>query len=268
VIWEPYTLNPLPPNYRYDRAAAEAVFSRELDQFTTARLSASTEYINIRNVPPGQAQTYRELGDNRTRRKLLLYIERDSRDNIFVPQKGSYSFVGLDYVGGILKGDFSYLKAQFSWSRYKILIGQNILANRIWLGWLDDRFKSGLSARVDRFNIGGSTTIRGYNEKGLGPVFTSEDLAGKPAGGRYLIITNLELRRPLFWRFGGTVFLDAGNTYARIKEITPLSIRFSAGMGLQFFTPIGPIRFDYAMRLKKQFDLGAGLYHLSILYAF
>jgi len=268
AYYEPYTLNPLPEKpYRYDRVAAEAVFSFELDRFTTTRLTANTEYINIRNVPPDEEQAYRELGDNRTRRRLSLYGERDTRDNIFVPQKGSYSFAGIDYVGGVLKGDFSYRKLQFSWSRYNPVTGQNILATRLWLGWLDDRFKGGLSAPDDRFIIGGATTIRGYTEKSIGPQIKEEPLAG-PSGGRYLLIGNIEIRRPLFWRFGGTAFLDAGNTYDRYKEITPISIKFTTGMGLQFFTPIGPIRFDYGVRMQKQFDLGAGLYHLSILYAF
>ena len=268
VFYEPNTLNPVPEQpYRYDKVAAEAVFSRELNKYTTARLTAGTEFINIRNVPPEEEEAYREAGNNRIRRRLLLYGERDTRDNIFVPQKGSYSFAGVDYVGGLLGGDFNYRKIQFSWSRYNLVTGQNILATRIWLGWLDDRFKGGSSATDDRFVIGGATTIRGHTEKSIGPQITEGPLAG-PSGGRYLAIGNLEIRRPLFWRVGGTAFLDAGNTYDRLKDITPISVRFTTGLGLQFFTPIGPIRFDYGVRLQKQFDLGAGLYHLSILYAF
>ena len=83
-----------------------------------------------------------------------------------------------------------------------------------------------------------------------------------------MMVGNLEIRRPLFWRFGGTAFVDAGNTYSRLEQITPLSVAFSSGLGLQFFTPIGPLRLDYAVRLKKEFDLSAGNIHLSILYAF
>jgi outer membrane protein insertion porin family len=264
LIWEPYTLNPLTPSYRYDRYATEAVFSHEVDHFTIVTMAANIEYINIRNIPPELEESYRASGKNQIRRRLQFNITRDTRDNIFVPQHGSYSFAGFDYVGRILGGDFNYVRTQFSWSRYRVLTGQNIFANRIWIGWLDDRFKSGLSARDDRFVIGGASTIRGYSENTLGPM----TVAGDPDGGRYLLVTNFEIRRPLFWRIGGSTFIDAGNTYARFKEITPLSVRFSTGMGIQFFTPVGPIRFDYAVRLKKQFDLGAGLFHLSILYAF
>ena len=153
-----------------------------------------------------------------------------------------------------------------------MLVGQNILATRIWLGYLNDQFRNGRSSAEDRFIIGGPSTIRGYTENSLGPKFTPEDnpgdKLGKPKGGRYLILGNVEIRRPLFWRFGGTAFVDAGNTYSHFKEITPLSVRFTAGLGLEFFTPIGPLRFDYGVRLRKEFDLSNGLYDLAILYAF
>ncbi len=267
VIYEPNTLFPgVPktnsqedsiPKYRFDRTSGNVIFSKEIDHFTTTQFTVSADYVKIRNVPADSAAYYRDLGNNQIRRRLLLYTQRDTRDNILVPLKGSFSFAGVEYVGGILGGDFNYYKMQFSWSRYQAVTGTNILATRVWLGWINDQFRNGRSAATDRFLIGGSTTIRGYLENQI-----------NPDGGRYLMLGNAEIRRPLFWRFGGTVFVDAGNSYSYYSEITPRSIRFSTGLGVQFFTPVGPIRLDYAVRLKKQFDLSAGLFHLSILYAF
>jgi outer membrane protein insertion porin family len=271
ATYEPNTLNPI-FEYRFERVAGELLILREFDRFTTGRLNIRTEYIDIKNVPKDQEEAFRQEGDNQIRRKISLFGDRDTRDNLFIPQRGSYSFVGVDYVGDILGGDFQYFKAQFSWSRYKILTGQNIIATRLWFGWLDDLGEGGRSSVEDRFLLGGATTVRGYAENTLGPVFTEADdpgdKLGLPKGGRYMMLGNVEIRRPLFWRFGGTAFVDAGNTYSRYEEITPISIAFSSGMGLQFFTPVGPIRLDYAVRLKKEFDLSAGNIHLSILYAF
>jgi outer membrane protein insertion porin family len=261
ILYEPNTLFPgitdSVPAYRFDRTSGNIIFSKDINRYTTSQLTASADYVKIRNVPPELAPLYRDLGNNQIRRRLLLYAQRDTRDNILVPQKGSYSFGGVEYVGGILGGDFNYYKMQFSWSRYRSLTGSNILATRIWVGWINDLFKNGRAAVTDRFLIGGSSTIRGYLENGI-----------NPDGGRYLLLGNAEIRRPLFWRFGGTAFIDAGNAYSRFSEITPISVRFSSGLGAQFFTPVGPIRLDYAVRLKKQIDLSAGLFHLSILYAF
>jgi len=271
ATYEPYTLNPV-LGYRYDLVAGEIILSRELDRFTVARLSTSAEYVNIRNVPSDQEEFYRAEGDNQIRRKISFYGERDTRGNIFVPRTGSYSFVEMNYVGGFLGGDYSYFKCQFSTSRFQGLGEQSVLATRFWLGFLSEMGSNGRSGSDDRFLIGGGTTVRGYLENTLGPVYTEEDNPGdnlgKPKGGKYLILANIELRRPLFWIIGGSAFLDAGNTYWRISDITPLSIAFSSGLGVQIFTPIGPIRFDYGVKIKKRFDLDNGNYHLSILYAF
>ena len=152
--YEPSTLNPV-FGYRYDRIAGELSLLRELDRFTTARMNIRTEYIDIKNVPEDQEEAFRQEGDNQIRRKISLYGDRDTRDNLFVPQRGSYSYAGIDYVGDILGGDFNYLKAQFSWSRYQILTGQNIIATRLWFGWLDDLGKEGRSSVEDRFLLGG-----------------------------------------------------------------------------------------------------------------
>ena len=268
--YAPYALNPI-LSYRYDQTMGQAIFSRKINYFTTLRLTASIYNTHIRNVPSDQTEAYREEGNNQIHRLLQLYCERDTRDNIFIPQHGSYSFGGIDYAGHILGGDFNFYKLQFSTSRYQILAGQNILATRIWLGWLNDR--DGRSTMSDRFIIGGASTIRGYTENSLGPRFGLSDNGGsafldKPKGGRYLLVSNVEIRRPLFWRFGGTAFLDAGNTWWEFADIRPLAVAVTAGLGLEFFTPIGPIRFDYGVRLKKRFDLSNGLYDLAILYAF
>ncbi len=271
LIYEPHTFNPTLDKW-YDQAGAEVRFAYELDRFTTARLTGAAEYIDFKDIPEDQQEAYRAEGDSQIRRKIQIYGERDTRDNLFIPQHGSYSYIGIEYVGGILGGDFGYRKAEFSWSRYQIFVGQNIVASRISVGWLDDLGKNDKSSVDDRFLIGGGTTIRGWAEDSLGPIFTLADdpgdKLGKPKGGRYLFMGNIEIRRPLFWRFGGTVFVDAGNTYFDFDDITPLSVSFTSGLGIQFFTPIGPIRFDYGVPFKKDFDLEAGKIHLSILYAF
>jgi outer membrane protein assembly factor BamA len=174
-------------------------------------------------------------------------------------------------VGHYLGGDFNFMKGEFSWSRYKILFGENILASRFKIGVLEELGDNGNSAIDDRFKLGGAKTVRGYAENDLGPKWTTEEaptLAGLPKGGKLLLLTNIELRRSLFWRLGGTVFMDAGNVFYDIKNFKFNNLQATSGLGLQFFTPIGPIRFDYAFKLKEKLDLGDYAYHLTLLYAF
>jgi outer membrane protein insertion porin family len=274
TIYEPQNENPILLKY-YDRVSAEVALSRVLDVYTNLRFSTQVEFVDFHGVSDEDQEYYRLEGDNSIRRRFSIYGYRDTRDNIFVPQKGSYSYAQLDYVGHYLGGDFSYVKGEFSWSRYRILFGENMLASRFRIGMLEELGEKGKSSSDDRFTLGGAKTIRGFAENYLGPkwdesdgIDPESDLYGKPKGGRLQLLTNLELRRALFWRFGGTVFVDIGNIFFRFKDFRPNKIEATTGLGLQFFTPVGPVRLDYAFLVQKQLDLGEYALHFTLLYAF
>ena len=83
-----------------------------------------------------------------------------------------------------------------------------------------------------------------------------------------MLLVSSEIRKALFWKFGYTLFLDAGNIWTEPKDFNLSDIRLTGGLGLQFFTPVGPIRLDYARRIVRNGDPAGGRYHLAILYAF
>jgi outer membrane protein insertion porin family len=83
-----------------------------------------------------------------------------------------------------------------------------------------------------------------------------------------MLLANAEIRKALFWKFGYTLFLDAGNVWFEPKNFNMSDIRLTGGLGLQFLTPIGPIRLDYARRILRDGDPVKGRLHLAILYAF
>jgi outer membrane protein insertion porin family len=272
VVFEPGTKNPIINRY-YDKLSQEASIVWNLDKFTSTKFSQRVEFVNIHGAKNQEAALLRIEGQNSVRRRLAVYGQRDARDNIFLPQKGSYSYLSVDYVGHILGGDFNFLKTEFSWSRYRILIGENILATRFRFGILEELGSNGRSSTEDRFTLGGAKSVRGFAENSLGPKWVAgdsvtSDLLNKPKGGKVLLLANAEIRRSLFWRFGGTVYIDAGNVLWKLSDFRTRNIISSAGLGLQFFTPVGPINFEYAFMLQKQLDLREGSYHLTILYAF
>jgi outer membrane protein insertion porin family len=273
IVYEISTKNPIIDKY-YDKISAELSLFKEIDKYTSIRFSPRFEYVSIRGVENQEAAILRLEGQNSMRRRFAIYGQHDTRDNIFVPQHGSYSYASLDYVGHILGGDFSFLKTELSWSRYRLLGAENILATRFRVGALQELGAHGQSSTEDRFTMGGAKTIRGFAENQIGPKWTAADsvgeaLIGNPRGGRLLILGNLEIRRPLFWRFGGTASVDAGNVFDKIVTAKFSGIISSAGLGIQFFTPVGPINLEYAFKLQRQLDLkNDGSYHLTILYAF
>lgn len=253
--------------YRIESYGADLNFSKELSPFTKIWLTPSFQWVSIYDVSAEQEEEIkREQGIN-VRRKLILFAESDTRDNIFIPLNGSFTRLHSEFVGGFLGGDNHFFKLILSWNRYHRLgkaAKLNVLAIRIKGGYAERLRRGEYVPTFDRFYMGGASTIRGYAENSLGP----RDSADKVKGGNVMVIGNIEWRRALFWKFGYTLFADAGNLWFEPKNMRIKDLRMTAGLGVQFFTPIGPLRLDYAHRVTRKDDPEGGRFHLSILYAF
>ena len=98
-----------------------------------------------------------------------------------------------------------------------------------------------------RFYAGGSGTIRGYRYQSVGQLFPN----GNPQGGTAINAGTVEYRQRVGTNFGTALFLDAGNVS---KNLDPLNgaLKFGAGAGLRYYTPIGAIRLDVAVPLERR----------------
>jgi translocation and assembly module TamA len=110
--------------------------------------------------------------------------------------------------------------------------------------------------RHQRFYAGGGGSVRGYDYQSIGP----RDDRNKPAGGASLLEASLEWRQRVWGDFGAVAFVDAGTVgTSTLPGFTDL--RVGAGVGVRYFTAIGPIRADVAVPLVKQTgSSGYGLY--------
>jgi translocation and assembly module TamA len=124
--------------------------------------------------------------------------------------------------------------------------GRSILAVRALAGFAAGAHE--LSLPPDqRFYAGGSGTIRGYRYQSVGPQFPD----GNPIGGTAINAGSAEFRQRIGTNFGAAVFVDAGNVS---RNLNPLNgaLRFGAGAGVRYYTPIGPLRVDVAVPLNKR----------------
>ena len=98
-----------------------------------------------------------------------------------------------------------------------------------------------------RFYAGGSGTIRGYRYQSVGPLFPN----GNPIGGTAINAGTVEFRQRFATNWGAAFFLDGGNVS---KSLSPFSgqLRFGAGAGVRYYTPIGPIRVDVAVPIQRR----------------
>ena len=122
----------------------------------------------------------------------------------------------------------------------------------------------------DLFFAGGATTVRGYQEQLLGPTtLDSEGYKDQAIGGKLLYLMNLEFRVPLFWLFVGEIFLDGGNVWRELENFSLGEVKFATGLGIVLLTPVGPIRFDYGVKLAKEdSDRTRDAFHFGLYFAF
>jgi len=158
-------------------------------------------------------------------------------------------------TGSIPHRDATFIVFQVTAARYFDLerlgwtpAGRSVFALRALLA---DAYGAGqFSLPPDqRFYGGGSATIRGYQYQSVGPVFkgTSPPI---PTGGTGLTAAGVEFRQRLGTDFGAAAFVDAGNVSndPRLFEGRP-SVGYGAGM--RYYTPIGPVRLDIALPVRR-----------------
>jgi translocation and assembly module TamA len=110
-----------------------------------------------------------------------------------------------------------------------------------------------------RFFGGGGGSIRGYAYRNVGP-----RRGGEVVGGRSMVETSAELRYRVNDTFGVVPFIDAGAVSTELYPGSDTKIKVGVGIGLRYYTILGPIRFDFAIPLDPEsgdgdFAIYAGL---------
>jgi len=190
---------------------------------------------------------------------IIPIITYDTRDDVFNPTEGWYDSFSVQFSGGILGGDYDYRKYDLVLRTYITTdifeekgeestlvntINEGVLALRAMGGYSDSELPS-----FDRYEIGGVSTIRGYDY---------EEFSGDK-----MLVLNAEYRFPLAENFQGVVFADWGNAWDYDESISINDLKFGAGVGVRFDTPIGAIRIDYGIGEDKE-----GQFYLSIGHTF
>lgn len=174
-----------------------------------------------------------------------LQIVLDHRDDKLNPVRGSHLFGRTAYYKDTLASD-SFQKTFLEGRHYLTLWEKYRLSSalRLTLGSISGASVENIPAN-ERFYAGGGGSIRGYAYQAVGPA-----LVGTPLGGDKLLEFSAELRLQPGARLGYALFLDGGSVYNSFAPNFSPSLRYGAGMGLRFFTGIGPLRVDVAYPLN------------------
>ena len=201
---------------------------------------------------------------------LTATFSRESRDDVFDATRGMFLSNAMEYAPAYLGSELQYLKYFAQFSKYfafdeprAIPFQKGVRKSRLvyataarvgmarGFGGQDlipGRAGSGQIGLGERFFAGGGTTIRGFEQDGVGPRL----LSGGAAGGNALFILNNEMRFPLFSIVDAVGFLDIGNIYAKVSDFRLTDVRKAGGLGLRIRTPYFLIRFDYGFKLDRR----------------
>jgi translocation and assembly module TamA len=169
----------------------------------------------------------------------------DYRDDRLNPVRGGVLFGRTAYFLGMQDSD-SFLKSgaegrlyHLWWKRYRLSS-----ALRLTLGSIDGASVENIPAD-ERLYAGGGGSVRGYEYQAIGPT-----LNGVPLGGDKLLEFSLEMRLQPGRKLGYVAFVDGGTVYNDWGGAADRSLNYGAGLGLRYFTGIGPLRVDLAYPLN------------------
>ena len=178
-----------------------------------------------------------------------LGISWDRRDNRFDPTRGLFLFSSVDLAGGLFGADKDFFRWQAGGSHYLPHWDRLVFESRLRAGIVDAYSGTSEVPIFERFFGGGSGTIRGFEERRVGP---RDPSSSDPIGGEALFVATVEevatllsdeRGRPIL---RGSGFLDVGNVWRRVNEFGE-SFKAGAGVGARVNTPIGPLRLDFGM---------------------
>jgi outer membrane protein insertion porin family len=238
-------------NYELDTTGAGLRFGIPFSELDTVFFGGSLERTTIKpgtNIPAAYLAYAQKFGYTSNAVPLSIGWSRDSRDSAIAPTSGRYQRVAGEL--GLI-GDARYVRGNFQAQQFIPLSKQFTLAFNGELGW-----GKGLSGRpypvFKNFYSGGLGSVRGFDQGTLGP----KDVTGSVIGGPKKITLNSEIITPFpgagndrsLRMFG---FFDIGNVYGENEKMSVSTLRSSAGVGLSWISPIGPLRLAAAVPVRK-----------------
>ena len=177
-----------------------------------------------------------------------VMLKYDSTDDVLDPREGiRATLLGTPYFGASDEEPTTFTKLEAGGSTYLGFTDELILALRGRYGLI----AAGDTADVPgstRFYAGGGGSVRGYGYQMAGPL----DNAGDPEGGRSVLEASVETRYRITETIGAVAFIDGGQAFSNTVPSFGDPLLWGAGLGLRYYTPIGPIRADIAVPLNPR----------------
>ncbi|MBN2092516.1 outer membrane protein assembly factor BamA [candidate division KSB1 bacterium] len=250
--------------YNLKRGGSETSINRYFSRFFAVTLGYRYEQDKIAIVQFTPTETIQLPRSFYNKSIVTAMFRYDDTDIPLSPTRGSSMLLKFEDSGRLIPADYQYFKIHLDVRKYFALNQQTTLAARNSWGLLTPLTAEKFIPFEERFYTGGSNSNRGWGRRLLGPLSDNES----PLGGNLLFEGNIEFRFKITSWLENAYFFDFGNVWTEQHQFSFGDIRSSAGTGIRWYTPIGPIRFDLAFKNAPYFSQNIVQFHLSIGQAF
>ncbi len=250
-----------------ERQGVSLRLGREISEYNSLYLRTRFDKVDISNVATDVSDALKDEAGEKNIYAIKLTFARDKRDNIFDPTEGYYFSSSVENAGSFMSGDVDFLRQTNQFSYFLSLHKKWVLNFRLNSGIIDTQGDTSSVPLYERLFAGGAYSIRGYDERSVGPKDTTK--TSDPVGGEALLVGNVELTIPVFENIKGAFFYDIGNVWEKKDDFASGGYKSSIGCGLRLNTPIGPIKLDYGYPLdSSDDDSDSGKVHFSMGHKF
>jgi outer membrane protein insertion porin family len=193
--------------------------------------------VFLENTEPGKS--YRSS-------MVIFGLSQDTTVNPSDPTGGGKILISGEVAPDFLGSNLEFYRTVMEVRRYQTIVKDVVFSGRLKFGLIQPIQATDQIPIQRRFFSGGYNSVRGYRLFYLGP----RTPGGDPIGGDAVIEGNLETRVPLYKKFRGVGFLDFGNVFFKASEIDLGQLKYAAGFGFNYLTPIGPVGLYFAWPLN------------------
>ncbi len=250
--------------YDKDSIGAKARLGYPLIDYTRGTLTYTYDIADIHNVDDNASSLIkRDQGEN-VKSSITARVRYDSRDNLFHPTGGSMHNISYEFAG--LGGNVGFNKVIGETGWYFPLVWKTIGVLHGKGGYVKELEGSSLPD-YEKFYMTGIDALRGFERGDLSP----RDDEGNEIGGNKFVQLNAEIRFPLVPEAGvyGVTFFDTGDIWTNEEDVDLTALRQSAGLGVRWLSPMGPVRLEYGWILDPQeTDSASGNWEFNMASAF
>ena len=217
------------------------------------------ENVEVYDLTEYASRFIREQEGKKTTSALSFTLSTDTRDDFYVPTRGARHSLFVQNAGGILGGDNYFVKGSLETSWFFPLPLNTVLNLHGKFGIIEP-YGGKTTPIYEKYFVGGMYTIRGFEYGKAGPLDENRD----PLGAEKMVVFGAEWIFPLSREIGlrGALFGDVGKGFDRWTDLTPL--RTGAGVGIRWFSPMGPIHIDLGYNLNPEEDEKRSVFDFAV----